>query len=273
MAAVWVTDLITVDEDATVVEAAAEMLRHEIRHLVVHNWRGEFIGLVSLRDVLAVLVDAMDPAVWLLIQETLAGRTGSWPAFPARLPDGWRAELHASTAGNLDQDAIAASLAATSESAKASTLATAAEADWEHYNRLGDEAARLDPSGCGNTGPTDPVAAAEASVACSVQVVFSGYNDPAYTGHGVFDTSAYADDVIANDRYGIDSDPVPYQRAADHQRSLEDRLLYLSILVVLALALFTLARLVKSRRRLLALCVPGWLLLAGTIALFVATEA
>ena len=185
---------------------------------------------------------------------------------------GWRAELHASTASNLDQDAIAASLAATSESAKASTLATAAEADWEHYNRLGDEASRLDPSGCTNAS-NDSIAAAEANVACSVQVVFSGYNDPAYTGHGVFDTSAFADDVIANDRYGIDSDPVPYQRAAEHQRNLEDRLLYLSILVVLALALFTLARLVKSRRRLLALCLPGWVVLAGAIALFVTTEA
>ena len=79
VAAVWVTDLITVDEDTTVVEGAAEMLRHEIRHLVVHNWRGEFIGLVSLREVLAVLVDAMDPAVWLTIQQTLSVRTSPGP--------------------------------------------------------------------------------------------------------------------------------------------------------------------------------------------------
>ena len=72
--AIWVTDLISVDEDTTVAEAAVEMLRHEIRHVVVRNWRGEVNGVVSLRDVLAVLVDAMDPAVWLLVQRTLSIR-------------------------------------------------------------------------------------------------------------------------------------------------------------------------------------------------------
>ena len=184
---------------------------------------------------------------------------------------GWRAELHASQAGDLDQDAIAASLAATEESAKASTLASTAESKWERYTRLGEEASRLDPQACGNE-TTGAVPSAEAAVACSVQIVFSGYNDAAYTGHGVFDTSAYAGDVIATDRYGIDSDPVPYQVAAGQERTSEDHLLYLSILAVLALALFTLARLIRSRRRLLALCVPGWVLLAGTVAMFLVTE-
>jgi CBS domain-containing protein len=73
-AAIWVTDVVCVDEGATVVEAAVEMLRHEIRHLVLRNWRGEVSGVVSLRDVLAVLVDAMDPAVWVLVQQSLSGR-------------------------------------------------------------------------------------------------------------------------------------------------------------------------------------------------------
>jgi CBS domain-containing protein len=75
VAAIWVTDLICVDEDTTVVEAAAEMLRHEIRHLVLRNWRGEVSGVVSLRDVLAVLVDAMDPEVWVFVQQTLSVST------------------------------------------------------------------------------------------------------------------------------------------------------------------------------------------------------
>lgn len=75
VAAIWVTDLISVDDDTTVVEAAAEMIRHEIRHLVIRNWRGEVTGVVSLRDVLAVLVDAMDPAVWVLVQQTLSVRS------------------------------------------------------------------------------------------------------------------------------------------------------------------------------------------------------
>jgi uncharacterized protein len=75
VAAACVTDMISVDHDTTVVQAAADMLRHEIRHLLVHNFRGEVVGVVSLRDVVRVLVDAMDPAVWVLLQETLSVRT------------------------------------------------------------------------------------------------------------------------------------------------------------------------------------------------------
>ena len=75
VAAACVTDMIAIDQDTTVVQAAADMLRHEIRHLLVHNWRGEVAGVVSLRDVVRVLVDAMDPAVWVLLQGTLSVRT------------------------------------------------------------------------------------------------------------------------------------------------------------------------------------------------------
>jgi CBS domain-containing protein len=66
------TDLVYVDDDATVIQAAIDMLRNEIRHLLVRNWRGEVTGVVTLRDVLAVLVDAMDPAVWVLIRRNLS---------------------------------------------------------------------------------------------------------------------------------------------------------------------------------------------------------
>jgi CBS domain-containing protein len=69
--AICVTDLISVDEETPIVEAAAHMFRHEIRHLLLRNWRGEVTGVVSLCDVLGVLLDAMDPAVWLLIRQTL----------------------------------------------------------------------------------------------------------------------------------------------------------------------------------------------------------
>jgi CBS domain-containing protein len=75
VAAICVADLIYVDEETQVVEAAAHMFRHEIRHLLLRNWRGEVTGVVSLRDVLGVLLDAMDPAVWILIRETLSVRT------------------------------------------------------------------------------------------------------------------------------------------------------------------------------------------------------
>jgi uncharacterized protein len=69
---VSVTDLVSVDQDATVVVAASEMFRHEIRHLLVCNHRGEVVGLVSLRDLLRVLLDAMDPAVWTIVRQTLS---------------------------------------------------------------------------------------------------------------------------------------------------------------------------------------------------------
>ena len=73
--AVCVTDLIYLDEDTSVVQAAADMLHHEIRHLLLRNWRGQITGIVSLRDVLGVLVDAMDPAVWVVMQQTLSVMT------------------------------------------------------------------------------------------------------------------------------------------------------------------------------------------------------
>jgi CBS domain-containing protein len=66
--------MISVDQDTTVVQAASDMLRHEIRHLLVHNFRGLVVGTVSLRDVVRVLVDAMDPVVWGLLQETLSAQ-------------------------------------------------------------------------------------------------------------------------------------------------------------------------------------------------------
>jgi CBS domain-containing protein len=69
---VSVTDLVSVDQDATVVEAAGEMLRHEIRHLVVCNHRGDVVGMVSLRDIMRTLVDAMDPAVWVVLRQSLS---------------------------------------------------------------------------------------------------------------------------------------------------------------------------------------------------------
>lgn len=43
----------TIDEDATIAEAARKMLRDEIRHLVVVDDGGTAIGIVSMRDVLA----------------------------------------------------------------------------------------------------------------------------------------------------------------------------------------------------------------------------
>jgi uncharacterized protein len=64
-------DLIAVDQDATVIQAAAKMLRHEIRHLLVCNHRGQVTGLVTLHDLVRVLLDVMDPAVWVMLRQTV----------------------------------------------------------------------------------------------------------------------------------------------------------------------------------------------------------
>src|SRR5581483_8075689 len=101
----------------------------------------------------------------------------------------------------------------------------------------------------------------------------SEYNEPDYTvRRGVFDTSAYASDVVAADRYGIDADPAPYQRAAAHERTMEHYLLYLSVALVVSLILFTVGRLVKGRRRILAISIPGWAILAASATLFTLVE-
>jgi hypothetical protein len=70
--AIGVPDMVYLDDDTDVVQAAAHMLRRDVRHLLVRNWRGEVTGVVSLRDLLGVLVEAMDPAVWVLMQQTMS---------------------------------------------------------------------------------------------------------------------------------------------------------------------------------------------------------
>jgi len=74
VAAVAVTDFVTVDDDTSVVEAAGVMLDNDVRHLVVRNHRGDVTGLISLRDMLRVLVDAMDPAIWVILRQRLSIR-------------------------------------------------------------------------------------------------------------------------------------------------------------------------------------------------------
>ena len=87
VATISTADLIYVDDDTVVIDAAAHMLRHEIHHLVLRNWRGDVTGVVTLRDVLGVLVEAMDPAVWVLMRQTLAvkAQTG-WRAYRPTAP-------------------------------------------------------------------------------------------------------------------------------------------------------------------------------------------
>jgi signal-transduction protein with cAMP-binding, CBS, and nucleotidyltransferase domain len=50
-------DLASVLATDTVVDAGRQMLGNEIRHLVITTVDGSTVGLVSMRDVLAVLSD------------------------------------------------------------------------------------------------------------------------------------------------------------------------------------------------------------------------
>jgi len=74
VASVAVTDFVTVDDDTSVVEAAGVMLDNDVRHLVVRNHRGDVTGLIALRDMLRVLVDTMDPAIWVILRHRLSIR-------------------------------------------------------------------------------------------------------------------------------------------------------------------------------------------------------
>lgn len=55
---------VTVSGEMTVVAAAAVMLNQEVRHLVVESPDGT-VGIVSIRDVMAVLLQSTHPELWL----------------------------------------------------------------------------------------------------------------------------------------------------------------------------------------------------------------
>jgi signal-transduction protein with cAMP-binding, CBS, and nucleotidyltransferase domain len=75
---VAVNDPVTVDIATRVVDGASEMIRREIRHLVVTH-RGEVIGVVSLRDAMVVLLQAVEPEVWLAtLRAAVVGRSEMW---------------------------------------------------------------------------------------------------------------------------------------------------------------------------------------------------
>jgi CBS domain-containing protein len=48
-------DIITLQADATLEEAAEKMGKHSIRHIVVVNKSGELVGVVSVRDLIQEL--------------------------------------------------------------------------------------------------------------------------------------------------------------------------------------------------------------------------
>jgi CBS domain-containing protein len=52
-------DLITADVDDTVVDVARRLLEHQVRHVAVVDG-DDIVGVLSIRDLLAVFVDAWD---------------------------------------------------------------------------------------------------------------------------------------------------------------------------------------------------------------------
>ena len=55
---------VTVPGTTTVIAAAGLMLNEQVRHLLVELDTGA-VGVVSIRDLLAVLLQAADPQLWL----------------------------------------------------------------------------------------------------------------------------------------------------------------------------------------------------------------
>jgi signal-transduction protein with cAMP-binding, CBS, and nucleotidyltransferase domain len=50
--------------DADILEAASLMLRRGVHHLVV-EMPAEFLGIISMREITAILLHAVKPDVWM----------------------------------------------------------------------------------------------------------------------------------------------------------------------------------------------------------------
>ena len=70
---------VTVSSEMTIVAAAAVMLNQEVRHLVVESPDGT-VGIVSIRDVMAVLLQSTHPELWLAaLRMNLGVSEEPWP--------------------------------------------------------------------------------------------------------------------------------------------------------------------------------------------------
>ncbi|HEY8301761.1 MAG TPA: hypothetical protein VIG48_07670 [Jatrophihabitans sp.] len=186
---------------------------------------------------------------------------------------GWRAETHASRASLLEQDSVAASIAATQIRAQADAEAGKADSNYVHYRRLADQANELSPGACGPDGSRRTLSDFDAGALCQTQVQFSGYSSTFYVDQkGNFEQQRYAADYVAAQNERDPLDPEVVAGLAETERHHEDAMLYLSLVLVLSLALLTLARVGKSVPARLLLAVPGWLCLTGSAVFLIATE-
>lgn len=69
---------ITVDGRETILSAAALMLNEQVRHLLVESADGK-LAIVSIRELLAVLLQAVNPQVWLTsLRVSIKGPSEVW---------------------------------------------------------------------------------------------------------------------------------------------------------------------------------------------------
>jgi hypothetical protein len=187
---------------------------------------------------------------------------------------GWRAEVHASSASRYEQDSVATSIARTAVQAQAEAVAEKAASEYEHYQRLGEDADILSPGACGPQGSRNSLADLDAGSLCQTQVQFSDDSANAYLdANGNFDIEAYARDYVAAQAEQGPLNATEYTDKAEQERHSEDNMLYLSLFLVLTLALLTLARLGKSVLSRLVLAIPGWLCLIASVVILVSAEA
>ena len=187
----------------------------------------------------------------------------------------WRAETHAANADAAEQDAISAAITAAHLQSTAEQAADTAQRKFARYQRLGLDAQRLDPGhDCANNTNDNPTTVAEidARVDCDIQVVFSGYADET-SKQGSYDVTRYTTDVLAIDRYfNPNSNPEVAQAQSEQQRAIEHKLLWLSVGLVIVLALLTLSRLGKKTIHTLVLAIPGWGLMLAAVVALIAVE-
>ncbi|HZZ98070.1 MAG TPA: hypothetical protein VFE19_13695 [Jatrophihabitantaceae bacterium] len=185
---------------------------------------------------------------------------------------GWRAEVHAAKASRYEQDAVAATISSAQLRSEAEAEAAKAYSQFAHYQRLGHEADELMPDAC-TSDERSNIVALDAGVLCSTQIQFGGYGGTGYVdAQGHFNIEKYALDVQDGNAAQNDIEPDTYETQAGQERHDEDNMLYLSLFLVLSLALLTLARLGKTTSSRLALAVPGWVCLIGGIAALITAE-
>jgi CBS domain-containing protein len=69
---------VAVSSGMSIVDAAAKMLRDDIRHLLVED-DGILVGILSIRDVMAALLHSLSPEAWVeTLRDAVAGPTEIW---------------------------------------------------------------------------------------------------------------------------------------------------------------------------------------------------